>query len=82
MADLYALAIQCDRARFGSITFLAAGERIRLKGTYEYDGRTVFEFDDAAQRKSVQRRQRLQPRMVARVQRKEKERATPGSRAT
>ena len=52
MADLYALAIQCDRARFGSLTFLAAGERIRLKGKYEYDGRTVFEFDDAAQRKS------------------------------
>jgi hypothetical protein len=50
MADLYALAIQCDRVRFGSITFLAAGERIRLKGKYEYDGRTVFEFDDAGQR--------------------------------
>ncbi len=51
MADLYALAIQMDRVRFGSITFLAAGERIRLKGKYEYDGRTVFEFDDAAQRR-------------------------------
>ncbi|MEX2214219.1 MAG: DUF1552 domain-containing protein [Phycisphaeraceae bacterium] len=47
MADLYALAIQCDRARFGSLTFLAAGERIRLKGKYEYAGRTVWEFDDA-----------------------------------
>jgi len=53
MADLYALAIQCDRARFGSLTFLAAGERIRLKGKYEYDGRTVFEFDDAAHRKAT-----------------------------
>lgn len=52
LADLYALALQCDRARFGSITFLAAGERIRLKGRYEYDGRTVFEFDDGAQRKA------------------------------
>lgn len=51
MADLYALAIQTDRTRFGSITFLAAGERIRLSGTYEYDGRKVFEFDDAGQRK-------------------------------
>jgi hypothetical protein len=49
MADLYALAIQCDRARFGSLTFLAAGERIRLKGTYEYADRKLFEFDDAAQ---------------------------------
>ncbi len=51
-ADLYALAIQSDRVRFGSITFLAAGERIRLKGKYEYDGRTVFQFDDGGQRKS------------------------------
>jgi hypothetical protein len=49
MADLYALAIQCDRVRFGSLTFLAAGERIRLKGKYEYGGKTLFEFDDAAQ---------------------------------
>ena len=52
MADLYALAIQCDRARFGSVTFLAAGERIRLTGTYEYGGRKIFEFDDAKQQKA------------------------------
>jgi hypothetical protein len=52
MADLYALAIQMDRVRFGSITFCAAGERIRLKGKYEYGGRTVFQFDDGGQRKS------------------------------
>ena len=51
MADLYALAITTDRTRFGSLTFLAAGERIRLKGNYEYDGRQVFAFDDATQRK-------------------------------
>jgi hypothetical protein len=51
MADLYALAIQTDRVRFGSLTFLAAGERIRLKGRYEYAGRKVFDFDDAGQRK-------------------------------
>jgi hypothetical protein len=50
MADLYALAITTDRARFGSITFLAAGERIRLTGEYRYDGRDVFRFDDAGQR--------------------------------
>lgn len=49
MADLYALAIQCDRVRFGSITFLAAGERIRLTGDYEYDGKLVYKFNDAAQ---------------------------------
>lgn len=52
LAELYALAITLDRVRFGSITFLAAGERIRLKGDYEYAGRKVFEFDDAAQRKA------------------------------
>jgi hypothetical protein len=51
LADLYALAIQCDRARFGSITFLSAGERIRLKGKYEYGGKKIFEFDDGGQRK-------------------------------
>ena len=49
MADLYALAIQCDRARFGSLTFLAAGERIRLTGSYKYNGRLVHEFDDSSQ---------------------------------
>lgn len=49
MADLYALAIKMDRVRFGSITFLAAGERIRLTGDYEYAGRHIFTFDDAAQ---------------------------------
>jgi hypothetical protein len=47
MADLYALAIQTDRVRFGSLTFLAAGERLRVTGKYEYDGRTVYEFNDA-----------------------------------
>jgi len=49
MADLYALSIQMDKARFGSLTFLAAGERLRVKGDYEYGGRKVFSFDDAAQ---------------------------------
>lgn len=49
MADLYALAIKTDRVRFGALTFLAAGERIRLTGDYEYNGRKIFEFNDAAQ---------------------------------
>jgi Protein of unknown function (DUF1552) len=52
LADLYALAIQCDRVRFGSATFLAAGERIRLTGKYEYGGRTIYEFNDAADLKA------------------------------
>ena len=50
MADLYALAIQMDRVRFGSITFLAAGERIRLTGKYEYDGKLRYEFNDRKER--------------------------------
>ena len=49
MADLYALAIQLDRVRFGSITFLAAGERLRVTGDYKYDGKLVYQFDDAKQ---------------------------------
>ena len=48
-ADLFALAIQMDRVRFGAITFLAAGERIRLQGDYEYNGRKIWHFDDAKQ---------------------------------
>ncbi len=47
MADLYALAIELDRARFGSLTFLAAGERLRIKGDYKYNDRLVYHFDDA-----------------------------------
>ena len=53
MADLYALAIQLDRVRFGSITFLAAGERIRLKGDYHYDGRLRYSFDDRVERNAT-----------------------------
>lgn len=49
MADLYALAIQMDRVRFGALTFLAAGERIRLTGNYEYNGKKLWKFDDARQ---------------------------------
>ena len=49
LADIYALAIQMDRVRFGSLTFLAAGERIRLTGDYVYNGQRRFTFDDARQ---------------------------------
>jgi hypothetical protein len=47
MADLYALAISMDRARFGSLTFLAAGERLRVTGDYKYDDRLIYRFNDA-----------------------------------
>ena len=43
------LAIQTDRTRFGSLTFLAAGERLRLSGDYIYNGEKRFTFDDSAQ---------------------------------
>lgn len=46
MADLYALAIQMDRVRFGALTFLAAGERLRITGDYSYDGRLIYSFND------------------------------------
>ncbi len=52
MADLYALSIQMDRVRFGALTFLAAGERIRLKGDYKYNGKRLWHFDDAGQQKA------------------------------
>jgi len=51
MADLYALSIQLDRTRFGSLTFLAAGERIRLTGDYVFNGKTIYHFDDRKIRK-------------------------------
>ena len=48
LAELYALSIRMDRARFGAITFLAAGERLRMTGDYVYNGRKIYTFDDAA----------------------------------
>lgn len=47
MADLYALSVELDRVRFGSITFLAAGERLRMTGDYKYDDRLVYAFNDS-----------------------------------
>lgn len=49
MADLYALAIQMDKARFGALTFLAAGERLRMTGDYNYNGRHIYTFNDATE---------------------------------
>ena len=47
MADLYALAVELDRVRFGSLTFLAAGERLRVTGDYRYDDRLIYQFNDS-----------------------------------
>ncbi|MCA9263369.1 MAG: DUF1552 domain-containing protein [Planctomycetales bacterium] len=49
LADIYALAVRMDRVRFGALTFLAAGERIRLTGDYVYAGKKLWTFDDARQ---------------------------------
>ncbi|HJL39393.1 MAG TPA: DUF1552 domain-containing protein, partial [Polyangiaceae bacterium LLY-WYZ-15_(1-7)] len=45
LADLYAMALRCDLVRFGNITFQASGDRVRLRGDYDYNGRTIT-FDD------------------------------------
>ena len=52
MADLYALSIQMDRVRFGALTFLAAGERLRMTGDYKYNGRLVYIFNDAKEHRA------------------------------
>ncbi|TWT50722.1 hypothetical protein Pla22_34650 [Rubripirellula amarantea] len=49
MADLYALAVEMDRVRFGSLTFLAAGERLRMTGDYHYNNEHRFTFNDSQQ---------------------------------
>ena len=46
IADLYVLGVQCDRVRFGGLTYQAAGERIRLTGDYTYNGQLINSFDD------------------------------------
>lgn len=50
LADLFVLAFKCDRVRFGGAMFQSAGERIRLKGLYRYQGQTVYDFDDRRDR--------------------------------
>ena len=49
LSEIYAVAIQCDLARFGGLTFQAAGERIRLKGSYQ-SGNINHSFDDKGRR--------------------------------
>ncbi|MGF1465618.1 MAG: DUF1552 domain-containing protein [Sandaracinaceae bacterium] len=45
LADLYAMALRCDLARFGNLTFQSSGERVRQRGDYDYNGQTI-RFDD------------------------------------
>ena len=46
-ADIYAMALRCDLVRFGNAMFGSAGERVRLRGDYQYGGQTFATFDDA-----------------------------------
>ncbi|MGF1510252.1 MAG: DUF1552 domain-containing protein [Myxococcota bacterium] len=45
MADVYAMAVQCDVTRFGNIQFQSGGERIELYGSHTAYGQTRS-FDD------------------------------------
>jgi len=45
MCRLYAMAVQCDATRFGMIMFQSAGERIQLRGPWDYNGEAIV-FDD------------------------------------
>jgi len=45
MAELYAMAVQCDLTRFGMVMFQSAGERLHLQGPWDYNGQAIL-FDD------------------------------------
>lgn len=46
MAKLFAMAVACDRVRFGTFIFQSGGERIRMHGKYEYKGRTIADWNE------------------------------------
>jgi hypothetical protein len=46
MARLFALGVACDRVRFGSYVFQSGGERIRMHGSYEYNGRNIVDWNE------------------------------------
>jgi hypothetical protein len=48
--DIFTLAFQCDMTRFGSANFLNTGDRIDVRGRYEYEGRLIYEFNDSRDR--------------------------------
>ena len=45
ISDIYALALQCDLVRFGSVTFQSAGERVNFTKPWTFNG-TKYEFND------------------------------------
>ncbi|MEM6957741.1 MAG: DUF1552 domain-containing protein [Myxococcota bacterium] len=46
LVDTFALGVQCDQFRFGSMVFMAQGARIRLSGDYSYGGERIYSFND------------------------------------
>lgn len=45
LADIYAMALICDRTRFGNLQFTSGGERLSVRGNYSWGGRTIS-FND------------------------------------
>lgn len=45
MSEIYALAIICDRTRFGNLQFTSGGERLSVVGNYGWEGRNII-FND------------------------------------
>lgn len=46
MADTYAMALACDIARFGNITFQGAGDHVRFKTTWKYKEQNITFADN------------------------------------
>ena len=46
MADIFVAAMRCDSARFGTAMFQSGGERVILRGNYEFADGTVHDFDE------------------------------------
>ncbi len=54
LADIYALAFQCDLLRFGNAHMLNVGDRINFQGPYSYGGDLIYDFDDAGERSETE----------------------------
>jgi len=46
MADIYATAIRCDMVRFGNAMFQSGGERVMLRGPYQFADGTVRNYNE------------------------------------
>jgi hypothetical protein len=50
LADLFVMGYQCNLTRVGIASFLNVGDRIDVRGKYEYEGRMIYEFNDSRDR--------------------------------